>query len=93
MCKDLDRVMSEVREIAVWAGNDGSVRDSGRFLLMDGERIWHAVPFGDTLAGELMVRMRAIPGFDSDLLLDAVSARGGTIEPLWPPRAVASIRR
>jgi len=85
--------MSEVREIAVWAGNEGSTQDTGRFLLLDGERVWHSVPFGDILAGELMVRMRAIPGFDSDLLLDAVSARGGQVESLWPPRAVASTRR
>lgn len=83
-------MLSEVREIAVWAGNDGSVQDTGRFLLLDGERVWHSVPFGDTLATELMVRMRAIPGFDSDRLLDALSARDGQIEPLWPPRAVAS---
>lgn len=86
-------MLSEVREIAVWAGNDGSVQDTGRVLLLDGVRVWYSVPFGDTLVTELMVRMRPIPGFDSDRLLDAVSARGGQIEPLWPPRALPSTRR
>ena len=66
------------------------------------ERVERAVATGNVsdlldidpdLAGELMARMRAIPGFDSDLLLDAVSARCGQVEPLWPPRAVASTRR
>lgn len=89
-CRDLDRVLLHVREIAVWAGTDGRVQDTGCFLLMDGERIWHSVVFGDEQGSELIARMRAIPGFDTNLLLDAVSSRSGQIESLWPPAAVAA---
>lgn len=92
-CVDLDRVLSEVREIAMWAGNDGRVQDTGRFLLLDGDRVWHSVAFGDAQGSELIKRMRAIPGFDTNVLLDAVSARSGQLEPLWPPRAVAAAKR
>lgn len=92
-CADLDRVLSQVREIAVWAGNQGRVQDTGRFLLLDGERVWHSVAFGDEQGTELIARMRTIPGFDTNVLLDAVSHRSGQIEPLWPPRAVSATRR
>jgi hypothetical protein len=92
-CADVDRVLSQVREVAVWAGNDGRVQDTGRFLLMDGERVWHSVAFGGAQGTELIARLRALPGFDTNLLLDAVNSRSGHLEPLWPPRVVASARR
>jgi hypothetical protein len=89
----VDEVLEHVREIAVWAGNGGRVQDTGRFLLLDGERVWHSVAFGDQQGTRLIARMRGIPGFDPDLLLDAISSRSGQIEPLWPPRAVATAKR
>lgn len=92
-CGDLDHVLSEVREIAVWAGNDGRVQDTGRFLLLDREGVWHAVRLGGAQGAELIARMRTTLGFDTNLLLDAISCRSGQIEPLWPPRAVAGARR
>jgi hypothetical protein len=92
VCGDLDRVLSQVREIAVWAGTDGRVEETGRFLLLDGDRVWHSVAFGDARGTDLIARMRAIPGFDTNRLLDAVSSRSGHIEPLWPPRVGAGAR-
>jgi hypothetical protein len=82
---DVAEVLSQVREVAVWVGTDGPVRDTARFLLQAGNRAWYSLAFNDPLASELTARMRTtLPGFDDDRLLDAVGSRRGHVEVIWP---------
>jgi hypothetical protein len=87
LCVDLDRVLSEVHEIAVWVADGGRRQDDAAFLLRTGTGGWHSLAFSDPRVAELIIRMRALPGFDRDRLVDAVCAQSARVTVVWaaPP--------
>ncbi|HEY9418226.1 MAG TPA: hypothetical protein VIQ30_25985 [Pseudonocardia sp.] len=82
-CADVDGVLSQLREVAVWLEVDEPARDTARYLLQAEDMVWHSVAFGDPAAGKLTSWLRNRPGFDDDRLLDAVMNRSGGLVTIW----------
>ena len=82
-CADLEVVMSDVSEVSAWTCDGGPLVEHAAFLLRAHDGRWHSVMMSDPMVGTLMPRLRALPGFDTDRLLDVLNARSGQIEVLW----------
>lgn len=80
---DLDAIFDELVEVAVWTSSDGDWQEHATFLLHTLDGGWHAVGFGDPVAGELTARLRTLPGCDTSILLDLIGERTRRIVPLW----------
>lgn len=83
-CADLEQVLAGVREIAVWVAAGGCRRDDAVFLLRSADGSWHSLAFNDPRIADLVCSMRALPGFDSDRLVDAVCTQTPRITVIWP---------
>lgn len=62
---------------------DGSWQEHACFLLGSAAGRWELVPFSHPVAGELIVRLRALPGFDDNRLLDVIGSRQTGLVVLW----------
>lgn len=82
-CVDLDHVLARVREVAVWVADGGRRPDDAVFLLRTDAEGWHSLVFNDPRIAELILRMRALPGFDRDRLVDAVCSQTARITAVW----------
>jgi hypothetical protein len=80
---DLDQVLAHLTEVAAVTSRDGSWQEHASFLLSteDGQR--HLVGFSEPSAGALITRLRELPGFDTDLLLDLIGSRTQRLTVLW----------
>ncbi|HEY2205203.1 MAG TPA: hypothetical protein VGH99_12100 [Pseudonocardia sp.] len=87
-----DAPPADLAEVAVWTSDDGAWQEHATFLLLGFDGSWRSVAFADPAATELVPRLRRLPGFDGDLLLDLLNRRyGRRIVTLWrhpaaPPR-------
>ena len=80
---DPDRLLADLVEVAVWTSADGSWQEHASFLLGTTDGRWRHVPFADPTASGLIAAVCALPGFDSDLLLDLLSQRTRRVLTLW----------
>jgi hypothetical protein len=80
---DLDALCAMVSQVAVWTSRSGTWQENATFLLttQDGNR--HLVAFGDAFAGELIARLRELPGFATDRLLELISSNTEQITVIW----------
>jgi hypothetical protein len=81
---DLCHLLLGVREIAVCVASRGRLQDHVLILLRTEDGAWQFVAFSDPAVPKLMSQMRALPGFDTDVLLDAISAPTAQIDVIWP---------
>lgn len=86
---DIEEACTDLVEVAVRTSSDGSWQEHACFLLGSSAGRWHMVPFSHPTVSELLPRLRALPGFDDDALLDVIGSRQAEIVVLWrdPARA------
>lgn len=82
--------MADVSEVSAWTCGDGPssvpMTERSALLLRAADGKWHSVMMSDPQMTELVPPLRALPGFDTDRLLDVICARSGQIEVLWSRR-------
>jgi hypothetical protein len=69
--------------VVVRTSAHGSWQENACFLLGSASGGWQVVPFSDPAAGHLIGRLRALPGFDDNRLLDVIGSRRSEIVILW----------
>jgi hypothetical protein len=82
-CLDLNQVIPDLVEVAVWTSRDGCWQEHASFLLGTSDGRWHMLGFSEPAVSELISRLRELPGFDTDLLLDLIGSRTERLVPLW----------
>jgi hypothetical protein len=89
---DLERVYQDLVEVAAWTSRDGCWQEHASFLLCTSDGHWHAVGFSEPAACGLITRLRELPGFDADLLLDLIGSQSARLSVLWkkPQPAITS---
>ncbi len=80
---DIDEACTDLVEVAVRTSADGSWQEHACFLLGSDQGRWQAVPFSHPSVSRLLPRLRALPGFDDNLLLDVIGSRETEIVVLW----------
>jgi hypothetical protein len=76
-------VLSDVSEVSAWTCGDGPLIQHTAFLLRAHDGRSHSVMMSDPIVATLAPRLRTLPGFDTDRLLDVLNARSDRIEVLW----------
>ena len=76
---DLDKIWPELAEVAVWTSSEGEWQEHASFLLGTHSGHWHMVSFADPASEGLAPRLRSLPGFDADLLLELIRAHTSQI--------------
>jgi hypothetical protein len=90
---DLDQACADLVEVAVRTCSDGSWQEHACFLLGSAAGRWEVVPFSHPVAGQLIVRLRALSGFDDNRLLDLIGSKQTGIVVLWRhPKLAAATR-
>lgn len=87
---ELEQVCRNLVEVAVWTSQDGCWQEHASFLLCTSEGQWHAVGFSEPAACGLITRLRELPGFDADLLLDLIGSHTARLSVLWKKPLTAS---
>jgi hypothetical protein len=80
---DVEALCTSLREVAVWTSRCGAWQENASFLLTDVDGGRRLVAFGDAGAGALIARLRLLPGFDTDRLLDLIGSQSEEIAVLW----------
>ena len=80
---DLARLVAELAQVAVWTARGGGWQEHASFLLATTDGRWHIVAFNEPGATELVTRLRTLPEFDTDLLLDVIGCHSRRIVTLW----------
>jgi hypothetical protein len=80
---DLDQACADLVEVAVRTCADGSWQEHACFLLGSTADRWTMVPFSHPVACQLIVRLRALPGFDDNRLLDVIGSKQAKLVVLW----------
>jgi hypothetical protein len=80
---ELSEFPANLAEVAVWTNMAGAWREHATFLLRSIDGRWHAIGFSEPAATELVERFAELPGFDIDLLQDAIAERSQCVVTLW----------
>lgn len=80
---DVDAMLGDLVAVAVGTSREGLWEEHGSFLLQTSDERWHLVPLTDPSATELTARLRELPGFDENKLLELVSSRTPRLVVLW----------
>lgn len=70
----------------------GSWQENACFLLGSASGRWQVIPFSHPVVCELIGRLRALPSFDENQLLDLIGSKETEIVVLWRDPALARIR-
>jgi hypothetical protein len=80
-------------EVAVRTTAYGSWQEHAHFVLNDADGECTLVPFSHPAVSDLLPRLRALPGFDDDLLLDVIGSSEARLVVLWrDPELARTIR-
>lgn len=90
---DIDAAFTDLAQVAVRTSAHGSWQENACFLLGSASGAWRIVPFSHPAAGRLTSRLRGLPGFDDDRLLDVIGSRKSEIVILWRHRTPAGSDR
>jgi hypothetical protein len=90
---DLDGAFADLAQVAVRTSAHGSWQENACFLLGSASGSWRIVPFSHPAAGHLTARLRQLPGFDDDRLLDVIGSRESEIVILWRHPLLTSSNR
>jgi hypothetical protein len=80
---DVGQLCDQLTEVIVRTSSRGSWQEHACFLLRTTDDDWHLVAFNDAIAGELISRLRTIPGFEDDRLLDLIGCPTEQSIVLW----------
>jgi hypothetical protein len=80
---ELDAWCADLCEVSVWTSSRGSWQENAFFVLATADGARHLVAFCEPVAGALIARLRALPDFDDDRLLDLIGCRTEKITVLW----------
>ncbi|HEY4007475.1 MAG TPA: hypothetical protein VGM60_20160 [Pseudonocardia sp.] len=80
---DIDEVCADLAEVAVRTCSDGSWQEHACFLLGGANGRWQVVPFSHPVVCDLIGRLRGLPGFDDNMLLDVIGSKQSEIVVLW----------
>jgi hypothetical protein len=89
---DLDEACFALAEVAVRTCADGSWQEHACFLLGSASGRWQVIPFSHPVVGDLIGRLRLLPGFDDNQLLDLIGSKQTEIVVLWRDPALARTR-
>ncbi|WP_028933383.1 hypothetical protein [Pseudonocardia spinosispora] len=89
----LERVCQDLVEVAAWTSQDGCWQEHASFLLCTSDGRWHEVGFSEPAACGLITRLRELPGFDADLLLDLIGSQSARLSVLWKKPSPAPAAR
>jgi hypothetical protein len=89
---DVDAACRNLAEVAVRACADGSWQEHACFLLGSSDGHWRVVPFSHPVVGELLSRLRLLPGFNDDALLDVIGSKQSGIVVLWRDPSLSRTR-
>ena len=78
--------------MAVRTCSDGSWQEHACFLLGSASGRWQVIPFSHPVVGDLICRLRLLPGFDDNQLLDLIGSKQTEIVVLWRDPALARTR-
>jgi len=88
---DLDEACRDLAEVAVRTFTGGSWQEHACFVLVPSGGDPRIIQFTDPVVTELLVRLRALPGFDDQLLLTVIGSQRAELVVLWraasPPPA------
>jgi hypothetical protein len=88
----LDEAFVDLAEVAVRTFADGSWQEHACFLLGSASGRWQVIPFSHPVVCDLIGRLRQLPGYDDNQLLDLIGSRQTEIVVLWRDPALARIR-
>ncbi|HEY1973539.1 MAG TPA: hypothetical protein VGH89_36695 [Pseudonocardia sp.] len=80
---DLDEACDDLAEISVRTCSDGSWQEHACFLLGSASGRWRVIPFSHPIVSELLTRLRVLPGFDDNVLLDVIGSSQSELVVLW----------
>lgn len=80
---DIDDACADLAEVAVRTCADGSWQEHACFLLGSASGRWQVVPFSHPVVCELIGKLRTLPGFDDNRLLDLIGSKETEIVVLW----------
>jgi hypothetical protein len=89
---NLDGAFADLAEVAVRTCADGSWQEHACFLLGSASGRWQVIPFSHPVVCDLIGRLRLLPGYEDDQLLDLIGSRETEIVVLWRDPALARIR-
>ncbi|WP_028932508.1 hypothetical protein [Pseudonocardia spinosispora] len=89
---DIDEACFDLAEVAVRTCSDGSWQEHACFLLGSASGRWQVVPFSHPVVCELLGRLRELPGFDDNALLDVIGSKQAEIVVLWRDPSLAKVR-
>ena len=87
---DVDQACADLAEVAVRTCSDGSWQEHACFLLRCTAGHWRVVPFSHPVVCDLLGRLRTLPGFDDNALLDVIGSTQSEIVVLWRDPALAN---
>jgi len=70
----------------------GSWQENACFLLGSASGRWQVIPFSHPVVCELIGRLRELPSFDENQLLDLIGSKQTEIVVLWRDPALARVR-
>ena len=76
-------LVAELVEVAVWTAEGGAWQEHASFLLSTRDRGWHPIGFADPATTELVPQLCALPGFDTELLLELIGGHTRRVHTLW----------
>jgi hypothetical protein len=80
---DVPTACADLAEVAVRTSAHGSWQENACFLLGSAGGTWRMVPFSHPAVAELVIRLRALPCFDDNDLLDVIGSREERVVVLW----------
>jgi hypothetical protein len=89
---NLDEAFVDLAEVAVRTCADGSWQEHACFLLGSASGRWQVIPFSHPVVCDLIGRLRLLPGYEDNQLLDLIGSRQTEIVVLWRDPALARIR-
>ena len=90
---DIAAACADLVEVAVRTSADGSWQEHAYFLLGSASGDWQVVPFSHPAVSQLLPRLRALPGFQDNDLLDVICSREAAIVVLWRDRLAYRLGR
>jgi hypothetical protein len=89
---DVDEVCTDLAEVAVRTCSDGSWQEHACFLFGSSSGRWQVVPFSHPVVWDLLGRLRRLPGFDDNALLDVIGSQQSEIVVLWRDPSLIHVR-
>jgi hypothetical protein len=80
---DLAEACADLAQVAVRTFPDGSWQEHACFVLVSSSGGVRTVPFTHPVVTQLLLRLRALPGFDDKALLEVIGSQRAELVTLW----------